>query len=169
MTKASLPISLSLAMLLTGCGGEQGDTSAQGNTLADAAPVCGQTIEEIAAGFIPLFYEQGAVREAYETYVHKDYIQHNPGAENGRDAAINFLEPIFQNNPQHKMTVHKMTVHKIIVEDPYIVVHLHGQSTPDDLGAAAVDILRVEDCLIVEHWDVTQAVPAETTNGNGMF
>jgi predicted SnoaL-like aldol condensation-catalyzing enzyme len=85
-------------------------------------------------------------------------------AQNGRDAAIAFLEPIYQRNPQHRMTVHRM-----IVEDPYIVVHLHGQSSPEDLGAAAVDILRVENCKIVEHWDVTQPVPAESINGNGMF
>ena len=128
----------------------------------DAAKSC--TTREVADGFIPLFYEQGKVREAYETWVAEDYIQHNPGANNGRAAAIAFLEPIFENNPQHRMTVHR-----VLVDGDLIAVHLHGQSSPDDSGAAAVDILRVEGCLIVEHWDVTQRVPETSVNGNGMF
>jgi predicted SnoaL-like aldol condensation-catalyzing enzyme len=129
-----------------------------------AKPACGRSTEEIAQGFKALFYDQGRVREAYETYVAKDYIQHNPNATDGRDAAIAFLEPFYQRNPGHKMIVHRM-----IVQDPYIVVHLHGRSSPDDRGAAAIDILRVEDCWIVEHWDVTQAVPERSANPNGMF
>ena len=40
---------------------------------------------------------------------------------------------------------------------------------PDDLGLAVVDIFRVEDGRIIEHWDVIQPVPAESANTNGMF
>jgi predicted SnoaL-like aldol condensation-catalyzing enzyme len=127
-------------------------------------PACGRTIDDIASGFVSLFYDQGRVREAYETYVAKDYIQHNPHATDGRDSAIAFLEPFYQRNPTHRMTVHR-----VIVQDPYIVVHLHGQTGPEDRGAAAVDILRVENCLIAEHWDVTQPVPETSANKNGMF
>jgi len=127
-------------------------------------PGCGRTIEEIASGFVSLFYDQGRVREAYETYVAEDYIQHNPHATDGRDAAIAFLEPFYERNPTHRMTVHR-----VIVQDPYIVVHLHGQTGPQDRGAAAIDILRVENCLIAEHWDVTQPVPETSANENGMF
>jgi predicted SnoaL-like aldol condensation-catalyzing enzyme len=157
--------SLAALLALAGCS----DSTASENTAEttasaddrDGGPGC---IRTVAAGFKDLFYDQGRVREAYETYVAEDYKQHNPMAQDGREAAIAFLEPIYERNPQHRMTVHRM-----IVEDPYIVVHLHGQSSPDDLGAAAVDILRVEDCKIVEHWDVTQPVPADPINRNGMF
>jgi len=129
-----------------------------------AAPTCGRTVQEIADGFIPLFYEQGKVREAYEAFVAPDYKQHNPNATDGRDAAIAFLEPFYERTPGHQMVVHR-----VLVEAPYIVVHLHGFSNPDDRGAAAVDILRVENCWIVEHWDVTQPVPERSMNDNGMF
>ena len=149
-----------LTLALAGCGGTGPEESENLFETVSGAPC----IRAVADGFKTLFYDQGKVREAYETYVAEDYKQHNPMAQNGRDAAIAFLEPIFERNPQHRMTVHRM-----IVEDPYIVVHLHGQSAPDDLGAAAVDILRVENCQIVEHWDVTQPVPETSANDNGMF
>lgn len=142
---------------LSGCSSQSAEAPA-------VVAGCSPSIREIAEGFKTLFYDQGKVREAYETYVAEDYKQHNPMAQDGRAAAIAFLEPIYERNPQHRMTVHRM-----IVEDPYIVVHLHGQSSPDDPGAAAVDILRVENCKIVEHWDVTQAVPVDPPNPNAMF
>lgn len=62
-----------------------------------------------------------------------------------------------------------MVVHRVLLEARYIVVHLHGFSSPDDRWAAAVDILRVGNCWIVEHWDVTQPVPERSMNDNGMF
>jgi predicted SnoaL-like aldol condensation-catalyzing enzyme len=38
-----------------------------------------------------------------------------------------------------------------------------------DRGSAVMDIFRVNKGLIVEHWDVEQAVPAEPKNRNTMF
>jgi predicted SnoaL-like aldol condensation-catalyzing enzyme len=40
---------------------------------------------------------------------------------------------------------------------------------PEDRGAAVVDILRVENGMIVEHWDVIQAIPATSANPHPMF
>jgi predicted SnoaL-like aldol condensation-catalyzing enzyme len=156
-------LGLLAVLALAGCGGTESGFGDGDQSIAVSPSDVG-CIRDVAEGFKALFYDQGKVREAYETFVAEDYKQHNPMAADGREAAITFLEGIFKENPQQRMTVHHM-----IVEDPYIAVHLHGQSGPDDLGAAAVDILRVEDCKIVEHWDVTQAVPAQTVNGNGMF
>jgi predicted SnoaL-like aldol condensation-catalyzing enzyme len=40
--------------------------------------------------------------------------------------------------------------------------------TPDDRGSAVVDIFRVEDGKVAEHWDVVQPIPEDSANDNGM-
>jgi hypothetical protein len=44
-------------------------------------------------------------------------------------------------------------------------IHMQFESR----GAAVVDIFRLEDRKIVEHWDVIQTVPETAANSNGMF
>jgi predicted SnoaL-like aldol condensation-catalyzing enzyme len=41
------------------------------------------TPREVVERFIPHFYEQRDARAAFETWVHQDYIQHNPMAADG--------------------------------------------------------------------------------------
>jgi predicted SnoaL-like aldol condensation-catalyzing enzyme len=44
-------------------------------------------------------YVDKEVREAFEAWVDPGYVQHNPMAATGREAAINFLEPFFATHP----------------------------------------------------------------------
>jgi predicted SnoaL-like aldol condensation-catalyzing enzyme len=119
---------------------------------------------EIVERFIDLFYRQGRVREAFETYVREDYIQHNPLAPDGRAAAIAALEPYFASQPDAVREVHR-----IIVDGDLAAVHVRARANPQDRGFAIVDILRLENGKIVEHWDVIQAVPEQSANPHPMF
>jgi len=40
---------------------------------------------------------------------------------------------------------------------------------PSDRGFAVMDIFRLENYKVVEHWDVIQEVPEHAANPNGMF
>ena len=64
-------------------------------TFASAAALahadqCRLTPKEVVTQFMTKFYLEKKVREAFETWVEPGYIQHNPLAKTGRDAAIAF-------------------------------------------------------------------------------
>jgi len=49
-----------------------------------------------------------------------------------------------------------------------VVLHVHS-TRGDGPGRAIVDIFRVKDGKVVEHWDVIQDIPEKAANSNGMF
>jgi predicted SnoaL-like aldol condensation-catalyzing enzyme len=128
------------------------------------AQECKLKPKEVVTKFMNEFYVEKRVREAFETWVEPGYIQHNPMAQTGRDAAIAFLEPFFKSHPD----IH-YSIKRIIADGNLVAVHSHGVFNPGERGLAIVDILRVEGCKIAEHWDVAQAVPEKSANTNGMF
>ncbi len=125
---------------------------------------CRLTPKQVVTRFMTQFYVDKQVRAAFETWVDPGYIQHNPMAQTGRDAAIAFLEPFFANNPGVTYSIKR-----IIADGNLVAVHAQGKFAPQDRGIAVVDILRVEGCKVVEHWDVVQPVPETAANTNGMF
>lgn len=125
---------------------------------------CTMSALEVVDQFVDLFYRKKEVRQAFESWVHPDYIQHKPTLPDGRDAVINFLEELLERYPERIFTIHR-----VIASDDLVAVHYHSQATPEDLGFAVVDIFRVEDCRMVEHWDVVQPVPEQSANDNTMF
>jgi len=131
--------------------------------VADAGS-CKLKPKEIVTRFMTTFYVDKKVREAFETWVDPGYIQHNPMAATGRDAAVAFLEPFFAHNP----AVH-YSIKRIIADGDLVAVHSHGVMAEGDRGMAVVDILRVKNCKVVEHWDVVQLVPEKAANSNTMF
>jgi predicted SnoaL-like aldol condensation-catalyzing enzyme len=130
---------------------------------AEAAD-CRLKPKEVVTRFMTQFYVDKKVREAFETWVDPGYVQHNPMAATGRDAAVNFLEPFFATHPDIQYSIAR-----IIADGNLVAVHSHGKFGADDRGVAVVDILRVEGCKVMEHWDVGQPVPEKSANSNGMF
>ena len=128
------------------------------------ATACALTPKQVVTRFMTRFYVDKQVRAAFETWVDPGYIQHNPLAATGRQAAIDFLEPFFANNPEVSYSIKR-----IIADGNLVAVHSSGKFAAGDRGIAVVDILRVQGCRIMEHWDVVQPVPEKSANPNGMF
>ena len=131
--------------------------------IADADQ-CRLTPKEVVTRFMTKLYIDKQPRAAFETWVEPGYIQHNPLAKSGRDAASAFLEPFFQSHPEASYSIKR-----IIADGNLVAVHSHAKFTADDRGLAIIDILRVDHCKVAEHWDVAQPVPEKSANTNGMF
>lgn len=129
-----------------------------------SAAKCKLTPKQVVTNFMTKLYLDKKPREAFERWVDAGYIQHNPMAATGRDAAIAFLEPFMAANPG---TVY--SIKRIIADGNLVAVHAHGKFSAEDRGIAVVDILRVQGCKVMEHWDVVQPVPEKSANENGMF
>lgn len=99
-----------------------------------------------------------------------EYIQHNPTLQDGKDALIDLAKLLSEDGNQTHFTAN---FKRIVAEDDLVALHYHapdfGVGPGNPQGSAIVDIFRVEDGRIVEHWDVIQSVVSETANGNTMF
>lgn len=114
------------------------------------------------------FYETAAndkePRRAVELYVGEYYKQHNPYAGDGKEAFINYFESRAKQYPNAKMEIKRS-----LAEGDLVMVHVLSKLKPEDRGRAIVDIFRVENNKIVEHWDVVQDIPEKSANSNTMF
>lgn len=111
-----------------------------------------------------LAINQRKPEETVAKYLGTHYRQHNPGSTDGPEPFIAFVKRFAQIYPDFRMESKR-----IIAEGNYVVLHSHLIRKPGDRGMAVVDIFRLEDGRIVEHWDVLQEVPETPANDNTMF
>ncbi|MDH4468336.1 MAG: ester cyclase [Bacteriovoracaceae bacterium] len=114
------------------------------------------------------FYETAFVKHqpihAMKNFVGSKYIQHNPHVSDGPKPFISYFSEFYKKNP-HATT----KIMRLIAEGELVVVHSHSKANSTDLGYAAIDIFRLENGKIVEHWDTVQPVPEKSANTNTMF
>lgn len=120
--------------------------------------------KRIVSEWHELAIDQRKPEEAVAKYLGPHYRQHNPGAGDGPEPFIQTVKRIAQNFPDFRMESKR-----IIAEGDTVVLHSHLILKPGDRGTAVVDIFRLENGKIVEHWDVLQEVPETSANNNTMF
>jgi predicted SnoaL-like aldol condensation-catalyzing enzyme len=119
---------------------------------------------EIVEDFLDMINTQGRVREAFERHVHETYVQHNPTIGNGPEDAMALIAGLVATPGFHA------SVKRIVADGDLVAVHMHVRfSEAENSGMAVMDMFRLENGKIVEHWDVIQEVPTETVSGNSMF
>jgi predicted SnoaL-like aldol condensation-catalyzing enzyme len=113
------------------------------------------------------FYEKALNQKDFEaaaTYFGHHYVQHNPNAPDGIEGFKAFLGFLREKFPQSKSEIKR-----VFAEGDYVILHVHAVRTPGERGSAIVDIFKLENGKIVEHWDVVQPIPEKAANSNGMF
>jgi predicted SnoaL-like aldol condensation-catalyzing enzyme len=101
---------------------------------------------------------------AVDRFIAPGYIQHNQAVAPGVDALKAFLDTIRAETPE---AVHD--IKRAFVDGDHVTVHYHVRRWPDDPGWAVIDIFRIEDGKIAEHWDVMQDVAEGGPNPIGPF
>ncbi|WP_039797775.1 nuclear transport factor 2 family protein [Nocardia araoensis] len=101
--------------------------------------------------------------DVLRTLLHDDFLEHSPGNPSGKEAFLEFIA-------QAPVAGSTLELARVIADDEYVVMHYRmvppGDEEPD---RAVVDIWRVAEGKIVEHWDVVQPVPDAAQIPHGMF
>jgi predicted SnoaL-like aldol condensation-catalyzing enzyme len=92
------------------------------------------------------------------------YIQHNPMIKDGIDGFRSFLHDLKEQFPGLRSDIKR-----VFADGDFVILHVHAKREPNELGLAIVDIFRLENGKIVEHWDVRQPLTETSANANGMF
>lgn len=113
------------------------------------------------------FYDAGLNRKDFEAaakFFGSRYVQHNPTAPDGIEGFKAFLSFLREKFPDSRSEIKRS-----FAEGDYVILHVHSVREQGTRGRAIVDIFKLEDGKIVEHWDVVQDVPEKAANSNGMF
>jgi predicted SnoaL-like aldol condensation-catalyzing enzyme len=94
----------------------------------------------------------------------ESYAQHNPNIADGLEGFVAAVETLTAQNNMFQYT----EIHAVLGEGNFVLTVSEGQW--NGTTNAFYDLFRMEDGMIVEHWDVIQPVPTEgLANDNGMF
>ena len=113
------------------------------------------------------FYEKGLNQknaDAALAYVGDRYTQHNPNGQDGPEGFRKFIAFLREKFPNSHSEIVRS-----FVDGDYVILHVHAVREPGTRGNATVDIFKLENGKIVEHWDVVQPIPETSANNNTMF
>ena len=97
-------------------------------------------------------------------YIGTRYKQHNPLVADRPEGLKEFIEYLKVNFPEAKSDIKR-----IFADGDHVILHVHSIRAPDTPGRAIIEIFRLDNGKIEEHWDVIQEIPSSSANPNGMF
>ena len=100
---------------------------------------------------------------AAERFWSPNYIQHSAHIAPGRDGLFNLIKaapPSLKYEPG-----------VILAEGDYVIVHGRFSNIGLPVNWIAADVVRLQDGILVEHWDLIQdeATEQQSKSGNPMF
>jgi predicted SnoaL-like aldol condensation-catalyzing enzyme len=121
------------------------------------------SLKEAATSFLKMT-AAGQVEQAFARFAGPQFRHHNPYFAGDAAAikagmlanAARFPDMLFE-------------VQRAIAEGPLVAVHSRARMQAGSPDIAIVHILRFEDGLIAEMWDIGQAQPDPMPNQHGMF
>ncbi len=118
---------------------------------------------KLVVDFYDMVFNQHKVEEGAAVVI-EDYKQHNPYVPDGKAPFVSYFTQFFQDNPDARARIVRSAA-----DGDLVWLHIHSTQNDKAQGEAVIDIFRVQDGKITEHWDVIQPVPEESANENTMF
>ncbi len=88
-------------------------------------------------------------------FIHEDYIQHNPMANTGLAGMQNFFRALGREPQEVPAAIPEGVVDIVAEGDKVVIVfpRAYTDACGRDYSTTWIDMFRIEDGLIVEHWD----------------
>lgn len=118
---------------------------------------------KLVVEFYDQFFNRHETREAAKV-VAENYRQHNPEVQDGKAPFVDYFTNFFKDNPYSHARIIRSAA-----DGDLVWLHVHSVNDNKDRGQAVMDIFRVHEGKIVEHWDIIQNVPEKAANTNTMF
>jgi predicted SnoaL-like aldol condensation-catalyzing enzyme len=124
-----------------------------------------EDLKKIVLDFEEAAWNQHDVDKAL-TYLASNYKQHNPYFADGVEGFKAGLTGLIAANPN--LTIE---IKRTLADGDYVIIHKYAEldSKAGTGKKAIMDIYRMEDGKIAEHWDVLEDIPEEPKNTNTMF
>lgn len=132
-----------------------------------ASSVNAGSVQEENQKMVREFYEAAINRKdfgAAEKYLGPRYVQHNQRAADGKEGLKAFIGFLREKYPHAHSEITK-----VFTDGDFVILHVHSVREPGTPGSAVVDMFRLENGRIVEHWDVHEDIIDKPANNNGMF
>lgn len=98
-----------------------------------------------------------------EELISKDFIQHNPTLPDGPEGVIAVVQMLISKGVPKQNIAFK----HIVAEDDIVI--LHSRTEMGGKEWRFIDIYRVENGKLAEHWDAMMEMPDAPANRNPMF
>lgn len=112
--------------------------------------------KKFVADFFYILYNDKDIDKARAMML-PDMINHHPHGGTGAEATLTALRlHLFAKYPMFKVSIKR-----IAAEGDLVWIQCYTQNDSTDHGKMSMDIWRVKDGKIAEHWDIIQDVPAD--------
>ena len=100
---------------------------------------------------------------AVDDYMSKDFIQHNPTIADGPEGVKALVQMLVSKG----IPKQKIEFKHIIAEGDIVILHSRYEMAGKEWRF--IDIYRVENSKLVEHWDAMMQMPEQRAHNNSMF
>lgn len=161
-------LALVAGALTLGACSEASDAPAANATAESDHAAQTEATRKVALEFLQAYFVDRDLG-AYATFAKADFIQHNPGIADGVAAHRAYMDKIFGAARPAGAPEQAHVIDMVLVDGDLFSV-MHHAVNPDGTGRIFVDLWRVEDGKIAEHWDVIQDMPLDSAmpHRNGM-